>query len=263
MFNRSVLEYLRLLFTVKLTGNTNANIHGMQTNAQRQAFTNQVENLALPQLLLIIRLFLRSYKELSNAALPELPLLLAAIEASMFGLTQSASNSASVPAPAVISATKKAPEAKSETKSVAKYEEPVISASATELAHTEENVVMATEDAIEDDRAVTMEEIQNWWPDIVSHVKTGNSPIATLLKNSPIIEVNDGKITIAVKYLFHKEHIDNKKHAAMIMESIQAVCGKKLSIRAVIKNDIREPAISQTVDALSDALKVFGGELVE
>lgn len=263
VFNRSVLEYLRLLLTAKLTGNTDANRHGMQTDAQRQVFTNQVEALALPQLLLIIRLFLRSYKELSNAPLPELPLLLAAIEASMFGLTQSASSSASVPVPVAVPAVKKAPEAKSETKS----EEPVISESAAELIPTEENVVMvtedATEDAVEDNRAVTIEEIKNWWPDIVNHVKTGNSPIATLLKNSPIIEVNDGKITIAVKYLFHKEHIDNKKHAAMIMESIQAVCGKKLSIRAVIKNDVREPAISQTVDALSDALKVFGGELVE
>ena len=263
VFNRSVLEYLRLLLTAKLTGNTSANIHGMQTDAQRQAFTNQVENLALPQLMLIIRLFLRSYKELSSAALPELPLLLAAIEASMFGLTQSASNSASAAAPVVVPAAKKAPEAKSETKSETKSEavseESVVRTSAEELIPAEENVVMATEDDI----AVTIEEVQNWWPEIVSHVKTGNSPIATLLKNSPIIEVNDGKITIAVKYLFHKEHIDNKKHAAMIMESIQAVCGKKLSIRAVIKNDIREPAISQTVDALSDALKVFGGELVE
>ena len=87
--------------------------------------------------------------------------------------------------------------------------------------------------------------------------------IVALLKNSPIIEVNNGKITIAVKYLFHKEHIDNKKHAAMIMEAIHGVSGKKLSIRAVIQNNVAEPSLTQTVDALSDALKVFGGELVE
>lgn len=260
VFNRSVLQYLRLLLNAKLTGNSEA--QSMQTEEQRQTFATQVENLVLPQLMLVIRLFLRSYKELSNAALPELPLLLAAIEASMFGApaTQAAPQAATQPAnqpapqPNVVATT--TPEAAKPENLINKSEIPV--AKAVSKLDPE-----ASEDDAELDPTVTLTELLVWWPDVVSRIKTENSPIATLLKNSPVTEVTNGKITIAVKYLFHKEHIDNKKHAAMIMEAITAVCGKKLSIRAVIRNDIREPALAQTVDALSDALKVFGGELVE
>ncbi len=243
VFNRGVLHYLRLLLNAKLTGDVSAQVVGLQTNEQRESFSSQVEKLTLPQLMLIIRLFLRSYKELSNAALPELPLLLAAIEASMFG---GAGNVSTPQAPITTSQ----PIASSETK-VEKVEKLSIDKSSV------------AEDSTDVDRNVTVEELQIWWPDVISRVKTENSPISTLLKNSPIIEVNNGKITIAVKYLFHKEHIDNKKHAAMIMEAIHGVSGKKLSIRAVIQSNVAEPSLTQTVDALSDALKVFGGELVE
>ena len=256
VFNRSVLQYLRLLLNAKLTGNNEA--QSMQTDEQRQTFATQVENLVLPQLMLVIRLFLRSYKELSNAALPELPLLLAAIEASMFGApaTQAATQAATQPAsqPNVVATT--TPKTEKPENLINKSE--ISTAKATSKLDPE-----ATEDDAELDPTVTLAELLVWWPDVVSRIKTENSPIATLLKNSPVTEVTNGKITIAVKYLFHKEHIDNKKHAAMIMEAITAVCGKKLSIRAVIRNDVREPALAQTVDALSDALKVFGGELVE
>ncbi len=251
VFNRSVLQYLRLLLSAKLTGNTEAKLIGLQTEEQRAIFKTQVEQVALPQLMLIIRLFLRSYKELSGATLPELPLLLAAIEASMFG---QGGAPAAAQQPLVQPIQQPRPAVSSQT---------TISKTTSKQPEKVETVEAAEEASATIDTNVTLAELQNWWPDIVSRVKTENSPIATLLKNSPIIEVNDGKITIGVKYLFHKEHIDNKKHAAMIQTAIEGVSGKRLSIRAIIQNNPKESGIAETVDALSDALKVFGGELVE
>ncbi|HEX3099932.1 MAG TPA: DNA polymerase III subunit gamma/tau [Patescibacteria group bacterium] len=264
VFNRSTLQYLRLLLHAKLTGNSDASLASMQTAEQKENFTAQVTNLQLPQLMLIIRLFLRSYKELSNAALPELPLLLAAIEASMFGVAAGAATTmAPASAPAV--ATAPAPAAKPGNPPQVITQDSGTEKPTTSMRQMEAQRVISAEEADDTptDASVTLTELTVWWPDVVSRVKTENSPIATLLKNSPITEVKDGKITIAVKYLFHKEHIDNKKHAAMIMEAIEAVSGKRMAIRAVINNEVKEPALAQTVDALSDALKVFGGELVE
>lgn len=256
VFNRSVLQYLRLILNAKListSGNSAADskahtksIAGLHTEAQQQTFTKQVSTLALPQLLLIIRLFLRSYKELSSTPLPELPLLLAAIEASLFSAprqTNSQSLLATNQALAPVTAPAVQPTAQSQADTlVSELVEPV---------------------ALSDGETLTLEELQVWWPEVIGKVKAANSPVATLLKNSPVIEVVNGNITIAVKYLFHKEHLDNKKHAAIISEAITGVSGKNLSLQAVIRTDLREPALIQTVDALSDALKVFGGELVE
>lgn len=255
VFNRSVLQYLRLLLNAKLSGNNAAGAKmpdSLHTEANRQAYSSQIQSMTLPQLMLIIRLFLRSHKELNSSALPELPLLLASIEASMFGGVAPQMQATQPPAA-------KPDETIQPTITATAQMEPVLRP--TELAKISKAASEADEPFNND--TVTLEEIKVWWPDVISRIKTENSPVATLLKNSPVTAVADGKITIEVKYLFHKEHLDNKKHAAIIMEAMSAVCGKKLSFRAVIRNDLKEPSITQTAASLSDALKVFGGELID
>ena len=258
VFNRSVLQYLRAVLNSKLTNNQT------QEFTDNELFAEQVQNLALPQLLFIIRLFLRSYKELSSAPSPELPLLLASVEASLHGVT-----ALEVKASASVRQTQAQPQVNSQNTEPKQPNVQEVTNSKTETSNSTENLIEAlileeqsTENG-EVDSTVTLEHLQVWWPDVISRIKVENSPIATLLKNSPVTQVENGKITIAVKYLFHKEHLDNKKHAAMISETVRQVSGKNLGIKAVINKNVREPTLVTTVDALSDALKVFGGELIE
>jgi DNA polymerase III subunit gamma/tau len=275
VFNRSVLLYLRLLLNAKLTGESN------QTNLspdQIKTFQTQIEVLQLPRLLLTIRLFLRSYKELSASAFPDLPLLLASIEASMFGEAASATTvqqpvQQPIKQPTVRNAVESESMGQAQPKKVDAEPrvESALSADSTAVdaavaGSAQASFVEITSELnteIHGHDSVTMEELKVWWPDVISRIKTENSPIATLLKNSPVTDIENGRITVGVKYLFHKENLDNKRHASMITETITSVCGKKLAFRAVIRKDTREPVLSQTVDALSDALKVFGGELIE
>lgn len=248
VFNRSVLVYLQKLLNAKLTG----------TNKEAQSdsvLLEQSQSMSLQHLLFTIRLFLRSYKEISTSPAPDLPLLLAAIEASMHGASPTKAEVR--PAPVVKS---------SET--VVAVEQQVEQAP----EKTAEKAVQAQDNTLDPeglklsatmDTDVTIDQLQGWWSEVIDRIRVENSPIATLLKNSPVVDVKDGKITVAVKYLFHKEHLDNKKHNILIVESIGAVSGKNLMLKAIISKDVREPALAQTVDALADALKVFGGELVE
>lgn len=240
VFSRTILIYLRKLLNAKLTEKIDGD----------EIFASQVNTFALAHLLFVIRLFLRAYKELSFTPSPELPLLLASIEASMYGQGSAGVATAQVVAPIAAPASQpqvKTSEQKAEQKPVQRTKIiPEIQEKPKELYTT-----------------LTMEELNQWWPDVISRVKTENSPVATLLKNSPVVEVENGRITVAVKYLFHKEHLDNKKHAVLITDTITAVSGKNLMFKAVIQTNTREPVLAQTVDALSDALKVFGGELVE
>jgi DNA polymerase III subunit gamma/tau len=259
VFNRGVLVYLRQLLGAKLTGNTPADF---QSDA---IFAQQLAQITLPQLLFTIRLFLRSYKELSSAPSPELPMLLAAIEASMQGVvaqtSQTSAQALVQPAPA-----KPVQQPQVQTESTVEVVETI----ETVTKITAKTESLDPEDPEEAERestgykpdTVTMSELEQWWPDVISRVRTENSPVATLLKNSPVVDCENGKIIVAVKYLFHKEHLDNKKHSSLIAEAIKAVCGKNLQLKSVIKNHTMTP-ITNTVDALGDALKVFGGELVE
>lgn len=243
VLNRSILIYLRRILNAKLTGDIDG----------EEVFASQVHDFALPQLLFTVRLFLRSYKELSYAPSPELPLLLASIEASMFGQTTTAA-AAVAPASAPVQEAAQ-PAAKVVEKSVEKtVEKKVLKAVGDEMTDVDPTSLSTD---------ITLEQLTQWWPEVINKVRVENSPVATLLKNSPVVEVGDGKVTVGVKYLFHKEHLDNKKHSALITETITAVSGKNLMFRAVIQASQREPALAQAVDAIGDALKVFGGELVE
>lgn len=255
VFNRSVLQYLRALLNAKLTNNNSIEFKDDET------FSSQAESLALPQLLFIIRLFLRAYKELSSAPSPELPLLLASVEASLHGTGEIAAQQSVNAAPAKqapVQTNQAAPTVASDTQaSITESQTPVQKIAKKDLIMPEDPDLGPL------DTTVSLEELQTWWPEVITRIKVENSPIATLLKNSPVTAVENGRITIGVKYLFHKEHFDNKKHAAMISETVLAVSGKNLGIRAVINKDVKDTTLVTTVDALSDALKVFGGELIE
>ncbi len=253
VFNRTILVYLRHVLNVKLT-NAQPSDPLLKNN---DLFAQQTSTVALPQLLFVIRLFLRSYKELSSSPSPDLPLLLAAIEGSMFGQVASASQAAQQTAPQQATsqpATQNAVQKESTP-------EPRVEIKTEKTAKIDVTETEETPQKIHTDQ--TLEDLLQWWPEVVAKVKTENSPIATLLKNSPVTEVENGRIIISVKYLFHKEHLDNKKHAALILDSIQQVSGKNLQFRAEINRNQPDSTVVTTVDAISDALKVFGGELVE
>ncbi len=239
IFNRSVLEYLRQLLITKLTGQNGS------LPDQTEALKAHAEKFTVAELLRVIRLFLRSYKEISSSPSAELPLLLAAVEASI------GASSAPRPAPVAAAAVK-----------------PIEPLQAVFVQEVKSAPIMVAEEVSEEfDREVTRDQVVEWWPAIVADVKAINSPLATLLKNSPIVSVSSGVLTISVKYLFHKENLDNLKNQSLIQTSIKKVCGKNLVFKCVInkgeQTQASEPEMATTVDALGDALKLFGGELVE
>ena len=246
VLNRNILEYLREVLVAKVSGRSDADGN----------ITEHAASFTMPQLLFVIRLFLRSYKEIGQSPSGELPVLLAAIEGCLHGTTNAAAVApvankaaagASAPKPLVTSLIETTPPP-TVTPVIASTPEPSAEAEVT----TEEL-----------DTTITLQEVQQHWPDIIARIKTLNSPLATLLKNSPVQEVTDGKVVIGVKYLFHKENIDSKKNTAIIQETLFAVCGKHIGVKSVINKQLADTEVVNTVDALSDAIKIFGGELVE
>ncbi len=225
-------------------------LESVLSNGSDTAAADLVKSFTLAQLLYIIRLFMRAYKEIDTALTPELPLLMASIEASLYinpnNSVVAGNNSASTPV------------------HIPKHSEPTVQKmEKTEVGMIPQIPQKETVFAAETDLQLTHDQVVKWWPDLIAEVKSVNSPMATLLKNSPIQEVSGNRVSVAVKYLFHKEHLENAKHRALIGNFLSKKAGSDVEFRVVINKDSVGEQIVDTASAVSDALKIFGGELVE
>lgn len=199
----------------------------------------------LPQILHVMRLYLRAYKEIERALSPELPLLLASIEAALYmSGTQGGLKSHSLG-----------------TKSEGISQPPVMQSEQIELA----TPVVITESYNQAPSAtIELAAVTSWWPALVDEVRKLNGPLATLLRNSPILSVQDGRVTVGVKYLFHKEQLESNRIRSVINEFLSKQAGGAVIFSATIDKSIPvSEQISDTTTAVTDALRIFGGELVE
>ncbi len=225
------------------------------SNGNKNSASDLIQSFTLAQLLYVIRLFMRAYKEIDKALTAELPLLMASIEAALY---IKPNDSASVDNG---SALKSGGRASSLEQSVAKLEVETIPQSIPQKQAVFVHQEIETENA--SDLQLTKEQVLQWWPELIAEVKTVNSPIATLLKNSPLQEVFGNKVTVMVKYLFHKEHLENAKLRVLISNFLGQKAGGNVEFRVVINKDSVGEQIVDTATAVTDALKIFGGELVE
>lgn len=227
--NRDLLHLLRVMLEERLRGGT-----GDTTEAE---------------LTFLIRQFMRSYKEISQSPDPVLPLLVAAVEACERRRGQVAA--AQVPGVAsAVPAVSAAP---------VRTQPPAVAAAAPTAAGLS-TVPQSTEE-VPSGSTLSAEQIQNVWGDVCRFVKEVNGPLATLLKNSPIIQAEQGVVTVGVKYLFHKEQLESVKSRALIGDAAAKACGVR--VRVVAAFVPQEEEVVPVAEALGSALKIFGGELVE
>lgn len=255
IFNKDFLEYLRKALIAKVTGKVEAGLSAEHAK-HLQAL---IEKLQTQEIIFIVRLFLKSYKDLAGSPSPEIPLLLAALEAA----GRKKNQNSSVP-------TKIASESFSKPKAVISSSSETQKAPVSEFAFTHVLEPSASAPKVEEpvfaleavDNSVTWPEVEGQWPVVLTELKSVNSPLGNLVKNSPVIKLEDGKIYVGVKFLFHKQNLENGKNLKLICEIIEKVTGKRLGLAAQI---VKEEAVEQpsSAAALGDALAVFGGELVE
>jgi DNA polymerase-3 subunit gamma/tau len=236
VFNRNFLEYLRGLLVLKVTGTAPA-----EYLPEQAAIMEKQVKLAPPaQIIHWLRLFLRSYKDLATAPEPSLALLLASMEAVIKNEPAMAPpQAAAAPAAPVLKPTPAAAPVEPAAIEPAEIAEPAAPG-----------------------EPYTMDEVVLFWPKVLERLKLVNSPLAMLVKNSPITKVSGAEICISVKYLFHKEHLESKKIYGLLLSTITELGGKPARLKVEI-NSSTAGEVPTGVDAISEVLRVFGGELVE
>lgn len=230
LFNKDFLEYLRKALVYKASGNENV-------------FNNQAPDflsaLSLNDLMLVIRLFLKSFKDLQGAPSPEIPLLLAGIEAAL-RKPAAQTSFAAVPAP----------------------KQPKVESFNTTIGETEKNITPAKAEAVPAESfsydEFSLDEVREFWPKVLDKIKAQNGPLGSLLKAAQLTAIESGRLVLLVKFEFDRKTLE--KNTSLIMDIIKDISGKNLGISGRVQLADTAP---NPVSALSDALKIFGGELVE
>lgn len=244
VFTRDFLEFLRTVLVFKIS-QTQAGA-GKKTSALAEGFTSN-------ELIFIIRLFLKAYKDLPASPDPQIPLLLAAVEASL-RRGQSGQPETSV----LGSGTKPQAEVKKNYELVTKSARPVEAVSLITTAPAAEPAA----DSQQTQETIELAELRVLWPKVIEKIRQINGPLASLVRSSSLEGVEGNKVILGVKFLFNKQNLENPKNFSLISENLKGVTGKRLSVAARVVKEIKNQT-ADTAETLSEALKVFGGELIE
>ncbi len=257
IFNKDFLEHLRKLLIQKIGGGSNYHLP-----EEHQAKLVELANsVSLQEIILVTRLFLKSFKDLASSPSPEIPLLLAALESATRKRQQPASQPAAKSAPAPLSP----PVVTSSQIEQSPPPPPVTQFAFTQVLQPTVGAPQVAEEVIEIesvDEGATILDIQDKWSLVIDQIKVVNSPLGNLVKNSPVQKVEKGRIFLGVKFLFHKQNLESQKNLKLICEAVKKVTGKQLGLCAQI---IKDDAITKVepAEVLTDALRILGGELIE
>lgn len=244
-FTRKVLVVLQELLEQVLAGES-------QKSQLGQVFT-------LSQILYIIRLYLRAYKEIETALSPELPLLLASIEAALY-MSGSGEQVFKHAGKDVSQSSSTQTNSAVLTSQVVAETPVVVGEDRLEQKQPSQDASISTNSNV----VLTEDQVKAWWPELIGEVRKFNSPLATLLKNAPISKVEGNRVSVSVKYLFHKEQLESAKMRTLINTYLSKQAGGEVVFGAIVdKNLPVSERLTDTAMVVSDALKIFGGELVE
>ncbi len=241
VFNRDFLEYLRKILIFQVSG---GGLSGLAKEHEEEI--KKQAALANPQeLIFIVRLFLKSYKDLNSSPRGEIPLLLAALEAAQRRSGKSDKSENQKIGSAVLSAPVK---------------QPTVVVSNHPETKKDEVAELSADDETPLAEAITLEEVRAWWPKFIAELKKRNCPLASLIKTASLDGVLGRAIIVGVKFNFDKANLENAKNQAMISSVIREISGKPLAVRGAV---IKPLAAEGAAVNLGDVLKVFGGELIE
>ncbi|MEI6462635.1 MAG: DNA polymerase III subunit gamma/tau [bacterium] len=94
--------------------------------------------------------------------------------------------------------------------------------------------------------------IKKIWPDFISRVKVKNIPLAGLLSNAEILNIEDNVLYLRMKYKFHKSRIENKKALEIILSELESLTKRKMSILVNVIGDAEKLDLKGENDIVKD-----------
>ena len=124
---------------------------------------------------------------------------------------------------------------------------------------TDEPNVPAESDVLEqeptDNGSFSFIDVQDRWRDIIREATKINASLTLALTNAHPKSVDGHKITIAVRFPFHKERLADATNALTLNQAFDTILSAKTRVSVVVDPHAGKPAIFQALD-------VLGGEVV-
>lgn len=241
VFNRDFLEYLRKVLVAKITeGKTTGGLG----EEQSRLILDFSRSFSVNDLIYTLRLFLKAYKEVQEVANPQIPVLLAALEAALRRASPpAAKNQAGAGSTAANLKPSLLPKAQSQIAADEPLEEVQKTAAGLSDSSLDETVV--------------------FWPQVIESIRKINTPLANMVKNSVLLGAENGRVILGVKFKFHKQSLESPKNQGVITEAIKGASGKNLQLHVKVISEGATEEGPAPMAGLTDALKIFGGELIE
>lgn len=208
---------------------------------------NQTQNINFENedIKMLTLLFSKSYQDMKNAVLPQLPLEIAIIEW--------CEDSGDYSQQTATQPQKQTPEksyvAEDDTVSVSSLRKQVGTMKKLKALYGEKAV--AKEPAVDEDAAIstttvelmhttgdgtiTKEWLDLFWKNFISEMKQYNHTVAGVLRGCMIKSYQDQKLVILTSYTFHKERLDDMKNREALLRISKLLTGKDIEITVELK----------------------------
>ncbi len=282
VFTKSLLNYLRQLMIVSVDPELAKSFTYELTGEQMEKIKNLARQSSVHEILKIIDLLVEVQNKIKSSFIPQLPLELAIIKSAkpttndqLPTTDNSQIKKVQIPPLKADSPLAKKPQLKAQN-----YQKEVV---------LDQKEKQKNKDAIAESNNLTLDKINENWGKILLELEPLNHSLTALLLNCQPVRVEKNVLTIAAKYSFYKDRLNDSLHRSTIEKVLHMVFGSPLKIRVVSEEEAgikihpvksseagppkaefnrvnQQPTThnSQPDNPLLDeAMKIMGGKIVE
>ena len=229
----SILETLRKILLFKAGAEQ---VLEPISEQERQALEDLSAKISKERLMKLTNLFNRAIDDLSETTIPQLPLEMAIIEATL----DNSQDVAESPSPSP-----KVEEVKNEAEAKEKEpEEPKAQSAVKEPLENgrekEEKSLEGNDKKIKQSDEKILKKIENNWGLVLKNAKSANSPLVPFLKEAKPIDLEDGLLTIEFAFPFHRQKAEDRKYRETIEEALEKITSLPLRFKGIISKTPRE-----------------------
>ena len=281
VFNKSLLNYLRQLMLVSVDEKLSKLFSFELTKEQATHLIKQADGQDPKKLLFIVQCFMEIQGKIKSSFIPQLPLEMAIVKTQNYAKedknnTENPRIGQNAPAATKIANV----ESKSPEKPKNAPDSPALSKS-RESTVLEKEQIMAiyepqeTEEKLKlEDSNFTLNDVKKCWNQAIIEIRPLNHSLSAILQSCHPIKVEKGIISIAARFPFHKDKLNDDANR-LTMESVFAkILGFRLQIKANTNEEAgievpdkteekQESEPKETRSLLTQALDIMGGTVVE
>ena len=270
IFSGVLLHYLRDLLLVSADPKNGPLILDMLTEEQKAALIELAQIFPPDTVVAMLEYFQIAQRDSKTAVIPELPLEIAIVKI-LGGLrVQGIGYSGKQPVRNKQEVTEKGEESEDEKKEQTKTATEIKEESTVSSQQITDNGEQNSEKAIEVNEAkeaiFDLQTIRESWAAILDTAKRLNASLTLSLSTARPLGTEGEMITIAVRYPFHKERLDEPGNQLTLKEAFDSILGTKIKLRIVLEEvpaPLEKPAPAQSSSPLvNQALEMLGGKIV-